>query len=53
VSYPDGQQTPDGKLCMIWDFVRSREHEIWMTTLCEEDMLAANDEAVVRVKASS
>lgn len=36
---------------MIWDFVRSREHEIWMTTLCEEDMLAANDEAVVRVKA--
>jgi hypothetical protein len=49
-SYPDVQQTPDGTLYMIWDFWRSRDQDILMTTFREEDVLAANDEAATRVK---
>ena len=44
------QQTPDGTLNMIWDFMRFRDQEILMTTFREEDMLASNDEAIARVK---
>jgi hypothetical protein len=51
-SYPDVQQTPDGTLYMIWDFKRSWDQEILMTTFREEDVLAANDEAAARVKAN-
>jgi len=42
----------DGTLYMIWDFMRSRDQEILMTTFREEDVLAANDEAAARVKAN-
>ena len=52
VSYPDAQQAADGTIYLIWDFSRSREQEFWMTTLREEDVLAANDEAAARVKAN-
>ncbi|MFM8903996.1 MAG: sialidase family protein, partial [Verrucomicrobiota bacterium] len=51
-SYPDAQQTADGTINLIWDFARSKEQEIWMTTFREEDVLAANDEAAARVKAN-
>jgi len=51
-SYPDVQKTPDGTLYMIWDFMRSRDQDILMTTFREEDVLAANDEATARVKAN-
>jgi len=50
VSYPDGQQTADGTIHLIWDFSRSKAQEILMTTFREEDVLAANDEAATRVK---
>jgi len=49
-SYPDIQQTPDGTLYMVWDFMRSRDQEILMTTFREDGVLAANDEAAARVK---
>jgi len=52
VSYPDAQQVADGTIHLIWDYSRSKEQEILMTTFREEDVLAANDEAAVRVKAN-
>ncbi len=51
ISYPDGQQTADGTIYLIWDHSRSKEQEIVMTTFREEDVLAASDEATAaRVK---
>lgn len=50
VSYPDAQQTADGTIHLIWDYNRSKEQEILMTTFREEDVLAANAEAATRVK---
>jgi len=52
VSYPDGQQTPDGTIHLIWDFSRSKDQEIVMTTFREEDVLAADAAATARVKAN-
>ena len=51
-SYPDAQQMADGTIYLSWDFMRSRDQEILLTTFREEDVLAANDEARVRVKSS-
>lgn len=51
-SYPDVQQTSDGTLYMVWDFMRSRDQEILITTFREEDVLAANEDAANRVKAN-
>jgi hypothetical protein len=51
-SYPDAQQTADGTIYFCWDYQRSREQELWMSTFREEDMLAANDEATARVKSN-
>ena len=51
-SYPDAQQVADGTIYVIWDFMRSQEQEIWMTTFREEDVLAASEEATARVKAN-
>ena len=51
-SYPNVQQVADGTIYMIWDFIRSRDQEILMTTFREEDVLAANEEATARVKAN-
>jgi len=51
-SYPDVQQVANGTIYMIWDFMRSKEQEIWMTTFREEDVLAASDAASARVKSN-
>jgi len=51
-SYPDVQQAADGTLFMIWDFMRSRDQAILMTTFREEDVLAADKAAEARVRAA-
>jgi len=51
-SYPDVQQTADGTLYVIWDFMRSKEQEIMMTTFREEDVLSASAEAARKVAAN-
>jgi hypothetical protein len=51
-SYPDGQQTADGTIHLIWDFMRSKGQEIVMTTFREEDVASASNEAVLRVNAN-
>jgi hypothetical protein len=51
-SYPDAQQGAGGTIYFSWDFIRSRDQEVWMTTFREEDVLAASEEASARVKAN-
>lgn len=51
-SYPDAQQAADGTIYLSWDFMRSRDQEVCMTTFREEDVLAANAEAAAQVKAN-
>jgi hypothetical protein len=51
-SYPDAQQVADGSVYFSWDFMRSRDQEVWMTTFREEDVLAASAEATARVKSN-
>jgi len=40
VSYPDGQQTPDGRIRIIYDFSRRDTRHILMATFREEDVAA-------------
>lgn len=42
VSYPDGQQTPDGTIWMVYDFNRRGDQMILMTTFSEEDIFAVD-----------
>lgn len=51
-SYPDAQQAPDGAIYFCWDYQRSREQELWMTTFREEDIVNASPETTTRVKAN-
>ncbi len=51
-SYPDAQQVADGTIYLTWDFMRSQDQEVWMTTFREEDVLSANEDATARVKAN-
>lgn len=43
VSYPDGQQTPDGLIRIIYDFSRTGDREILMASFREEDVAAGKD----------
>jgi hypothetical protein len=50
-SYPDVQQVADGTIYACWDFMRSNEQEVWMTTFREDDVLGASAEAASVVQA--
>ena len=43
VSYPDGQQTPDGLIRIIYDYNRVSDRNILMATFLEEDVAAGKD----------
>lgn len=43
VSYPDGQQTPDGLIRIIYDYSRTGERNILTATLREEDAAAGKE----------
>ncbi|WP_417377777.1 sialidase family protein [Gimesia sp.] len=52
VSYPDGVQSEDGTIYIIYDFARTRDKKILMATFTEEDVLAGkpvSDKARLRV----
>jgi predicted neuraminidase len=52
VSYPDGVQSADGTIYIIYDYSRHAEKQILMATFAEEDVLGgafASDEARARV----
>ena len=40
VSYPDGQQTADGRICVIYDYDRTGARQILLATFREEDVLS-------------
>jgi predicted neuraminidase len=42
VSYPDGQQTADGRIHIIYDFARTDDREILMATFTEADVLSGD-----------
>ncbi len=43
VSYPDGQQTPDGLIRIIYDYSRTGDRNILMATFRGEDVAAGKD----------
>jgi len=43
VSYPDGQQTPDGRIRIVYDYNRVTDRTILMATFREEDVAAGMD----------
>jgi len=49
-TYPDAQQTADGTIYLTWDFQRSSEQEILLTTFTEADVLSASEETLASVK---
>jgi hypothetical protein len=42
VSYPDGQQSQDGTIHIIYDYSRTGAREILMATFTEDDVIAGN-----------
>ena len=50
VSYPDGQQTEDGTIHIIYDYNRTTNQNIFITSFTENDMLANDyDHSIIKV----
>lgn len=50
VSYPDGQQTADGTIYLTYDYNRTGEQHIYMTSFTEEDILSPkHDESIYKI----
>lgn len=50
VSYPDGQQLNDGRIILTYDYNRTKEQLILMTSFTEEDILSSEyDSKIVEV----
>jgi len=49
VSYPDGQQTADGTIYIIYDYDRTGDQNILMTSFIEEDIVPCSDIKMVEV----
>ena len=45
VSYPDGQQTPDGRIFIIYDYARTDDREILLASFLEKDVLSGDSGA--------
>jgi len=49
VSYPDGQQTSDGTIYITYDYNRTREQNIIITSFTEDDILTGTDSKILEV----
>lgn len=49
VSYPDGQQVDDGTIFIIYDFRRTIDQHILMTSFSEDDVIPCADNKMVEV----
>ena len=49
VSYPDGQQTSDGRIYITYDYNRSKEQNILVTSFTEDDILSGTDNKILEV----
>ncbi len=49
VSYPDGQQTSDGNIWITYDYSRTKDQNILMTTFTEDDILSGSSRKILEV----
>ena len=49
VSYPDGVQTSDGSIHMIYDYQRIKDQHILVTRFTEEDIFSGSDRKILKV----
>ena len=49
ISYPDGQQTSDGNIYIIYDYNRTKDQNILFTRFSEEDVLNSTDKQILEV----
>jgi len=49
VSYPDGQQTSDGRIYITYDYSRIKEQNILITSFTEDDILQGTDTKILEV----
>jgi len=49
VSYPDGQQLQDGTIFIIYDYNRTTDQNILLTSFSEDDILTGTDKKIIEV----
>ncbi len=49
VSYPDGQQTNDGTIYITYDYNRTKDQKILVTSFTEDDILSGTDSKILEV----
>jgi len=49
VSYPDGQQATDGTIYIIYDYNRTKEQQILLTSFTEDDIISESDNKILEV----
>lgn len=49
VSYPDGQQTEDGTIYITYDYNRTKDQHILLTSFTEDDILSGSDNTIIEV----
>ena len=49
VSYPDGQQTADGTIYLIYDYDRTGAQNILMTSFMEDEVISGSDTRMLKV----
>jgi hypothetical protein len=49
VSYPDGQQAADGSIYIIYDFRRTGDQHILMTSFTEDDVIPCDGRKMLEV----
>lgn len=49
-SYPDGQQDTDGTIYLVYDYMRTKDQHIFMTSFTEDDILGSDyDSNIIKV----
>jgi len=50
ISYPDGQQTADGNIYIVYDYNRTKDQQILLTSFTEDDITSADyDSGIINV----
>jgi hypothetical protein len=49
VSYPDGQQTSDGTIHITYDYNRTKDQNILVTSFTEDDIKIGSDNKILEV----
>ncbi len=49
VSYPDGQQTSDGKIWITYDYNRTKDQHVLMTNFTEDDIISRSGRKILEV----